>query len=142
MKKVTLLLTALVAIAIFTGCTNSTKKHIGKWGDESGKGYFEFRDDGSMALIQNNVITEIVTDEKDGLQAKWLYKIDYNKSPIEMTWYLEGMDELKAKKIVANCLVRFKNNNEMELMINYKGSKFVDFDVNDKENYAVLKKAN
>jgi hypothetical protein len=142
-KKNKMKLKSVFSIFIFLillvtqSCTNSNKKHIGKWKDKENAG-FEFREDGTFSAIVNNVVHDVIALD-NGNMAKCVYSIDYNRNPILLKLELESDTKEKKRVTMNNCILNFKNDNELEIMVNKDGGTYEKMDSTNKDYIKLTK---
>ena len=145
MKQNTLsLLSILLSFIMLSGCSSSTKsnKIIGKWATDptisNQNGSFTFKDNNIVSFSVGNNLIDGEGFQANGKSFKLHYDVDYNKTPIEVTVTSIEQGGDNTKENFANCIIRFNSDTEMEMMANFEGQKFMDFDPTDKAHYMKL----
>ena len=113
----------------------------GEWNgtDESrNKATFIFDKNNKATFVSNNQVVGSEF-ERDGIVFDCIYDIDYTKSPIWLDISLRKKGEVN-KKIIMQGIVRFITDTKIEYRVNFNGSRFKNFDYNDKKNTVVLDK--
>ena len=117
--------------------TSSEFEIIGKWKseDETGFGYFTFKNDGSAIIETKDEILGGKDFEQNGMKFSLEYEIVYETKPIELDLIFT---ELKNdRKLIWPCIIRVNDKNEMILATGTNGKRPENF---ISSGYAILRR--
>jgi hypothetical protein len=138
MKKLIITLAILTfEVPLAQNATSSENNIIGEWKseDDSGFGYFIFKDDGSAIIETEDNILGGENFVRNGMKFSLDYKIVYETKPIEIDL---TFTELKSgQQLIWPGIVKFNNKNEIVLAIGQDGKRPDNFITAD---YAVFKR--
>ena len=130
MKKIILLL--LVAFPLISFCqTQSITDVVGVWeGEDKGDiGSFIFDKDGFAYMVFNEKKMGGEDFDMNGVRAKMTYQFNFEATPTEVDIIITLLETDETKSL--DGIVKFLDNNTMDLAMNFKGTRPVDFDIKE-----------
>jgi hypothetical protein len=144
MKRISLSVLLLSLFISLVGCSsNPEDKIVGEWsGQDHGKVFkLILTKDNEAILINNNEVIGGKDFVINGVKAQMKYEINYSKDPIWLDLIAFKKDNEKEKATMKG-IIKFLTDTKIQYRVNFiaNGTRFDNFDADDKTNTVVLDK--